>query len=146
MKANLNQQEIDTIWEYAEPIPHIDASKKRLDCLGAIINKEEYNNFTSQYGWCVEYVLSPELLAHEGIPLQNMLCEANVRILHVDNYTLNRGHNIGEFARRVVKEGAVNKMCSPVWEVLYTKQEWIQKLQKIFDISDEKIKRMFPLV
>lgn len=143
MIANLDKQEIDKVWQYADIIPNVDSSKKRLDCLGAIVSKKDYANEGSNFGWYAEFVLSPSVLSHEGISLENILCEANIRILQIDNYKLNIGHNIGQYTQRVIRAGDHNVIKPMPWYPSFTPQEGIENLKKQFNLNDEQIKKWF---
>lgn len=97
MKAkaeNLTKEQIVQAWNWCKLIDGQDGKYIRQDALGAVIKYRDYDHNT-EYGWCVEYLLSPTFLESNGI-LTNAFCEENVRVLFVKNYDANIDAPVGK--------------------------------------------------
>lgn len=47
---------LEQVWQKAGQIPGMDPENYRRDEQGSIIRKEEFNNESSIYGWCLNYL------------------------------------------------------------------------------------------
>lgn len=142
MEALLSPTEIDIVWQYATPIDGKDQNYIRQDFLGAEIHKNDYEK-DSLYGWCAEYVLSPQDLQQMGIANTNILCEANVRVLQLGNFTSNIGHRRGHYERHITLDKDENRHQTS-WQVSDISEYGISELRKAFSLKDEQIQSLFP--
>ena len=50
------RKEEQIIWEKAQPIPGYSKDKTRQDICGAIIQRSDYGNTSSHYGWEIDHI------------------------------------------------------------------------------------------
>lgn len=113
--TNLTPEQIELAWNTAEKIDGQDSQSIREDFLGAIIHREDYD-VDSKYGWCVEYILSPQLLEHYGCSVQDAFCEENIRVLFIGNYEANKNECIGHYATRYRANEKRQNRYQLVWQ------------------------------
>lgn len=143
MKANLTKEQKKEVWNWVTQIHDEDAKVKRgLDVLGAIIHYDEYDNPNSMYGWCVEYVLSPEMLKEYDIKDGDVFCEENIRILSCKHFHLNNNHPLGEY--KIFYHIVDNKynQLRPAYQNSTITEEGIEVLKSHFGLTDEKFDKI----
>ena len=141
MKAELTTEQIKQAWEFAEIIDENRKDEIRRDFLGAEIHYGDYNQDT-EYGWCVEYVLSAETLSRIGVEGVNLFNEANVRVLFIGNYIENEGHPIGCYKTKFKKRGLCNKR-QYVWQDSELSECGIEELKKQFNLTSKNVSAIF---
>lgn len=55
--VNFSDEEIQAVWEKGMPVPGYAPSQVRKDCYGAWIERAQYGNRKSRYGWEIDHVL-----------------------------------------------------------------------------------------
>lgn len=144
LATNLSTQEISTAWQMANPIQRKDPNICRLDALGAIIKRNEYGK-PGQYGWVVEYVLSPAELSNVATIQASPFVDCNLRILQYANHAASESDNRGIYhVRKVMKDDKENNQDS--FQIADISQLGLNELQRTFGISDADIERLFPRV
>lgn len=140
MKAILTPQEVELVWTYADSIEGKDPNAIRQDFLESEIHKEDYDK-NSPYGWCAEYVVSPQELSQLGLNTQNVLCDANIRVLHLGNFTANTNHLKGRYRKKYREEDG---RLQQHWHISEITDYGISELEKGLGLNEEQIKEMFP--
>lgn len=144
LATNLSTQEISTAWQMANPIQGKDPNICRLDALGAIIKRNEYDK-PGQYGWVVEYVLSPAELSNVATIQASPFVGCNLRILQYANYAASESDNRGIYhVRKVMKNDKENNQDS--FQIADISQLGLNELQRTFGISNADMERLFPRV
>lgn len=141
--TNLSSEQVEQAWEYAELLANQNPQHIRTDFLGAIIHREDYEDINSEYGWCVEYVLSPTFLAAHGIPTTNIFCEENIRVLNIANQEANRNNNTGHYEARCARCNTMHNQWQQVWQISDITEEGISALQTKFNLSADLVSEIF---
>ena len=142
---NLTKEQIKQAWDWTCENPNNDANKVRYDLLGAEIHFDEYND-NKPYGWCIEYIITPEILAKWGKYDICLFCQENVVVLLLGNYEQNIGHKVGQYDAWYISEGYGNNKRQYARANYVISKEWIRKLQQTFGLSDNIINDLFPYI
>lgn len=162
--TNLTPEQIESAWKTAVVVEGQDPRSIREDFLGAIIHRKDYD-VNSQFGWCVEYILSPQLLEHHcGCSVEDAFCEENICVLNKVNYECNKDELlIGRYAiaydaceskdqcpkskstsvANKAGKGLTNEYHHIKW-VWYTNEAMISALKQKFHLSDDILREIFP--
>ena len=151
MKAkaeNLTKQQIVQAWNWCKLIDGQDGRFIRQDALGAVIKYTDYDSDT-EYGWCIEYLLSPTFLESKGIST-NSFCEENVRVLFLKNYNANIDAPVGKYRihytasdNRTAENCPINESRF-AWQESSITDDGKIALQNIFGLSDDLMHTIFP--
>lgn len=133
--------QIQQAWDWAAEIDGKDSNKFKHDLLGAEIHFDKYN-IDDLFGWCIEYIISPQTLAKYGINNISPFCPENVITLFVGNADFNKNNPQGEYAAKYVYEHGRNKDQFVQW-IYRLSKDGINNLQKIFGLTDEQMKEIF---
>lgn len=140
--TNLTSEQIELAWNTAVVVKGQNPRFTREDFLGAVIHREDYD-VDSKYGWCVEYILSPQLLEHYGCSVQDAFCEENIRVLFIGNYDANKDEHIGHYSARYMANKLQNKYQF-VYQTSDISEEGMLALKQKFHLSDEIMRTIFP--
>lgn len=142
--TNLTSEQIESAWKTAVVLEGQDPRFIREDFLGAIIHREDYN-VNSKYGWCVEYILSPQLLEHHcGCSVEDAFCEENIRVLFIGNHEANKNECIGHYATRYRANNERQNRYQLVWQNSDISEYGMFVLKKKFHLSDDILRKIFP--
>ena len=92
-----SKDEIQQVWEKGTRVANADPNQWRKDCCGAWINREQYGNRDSEYGWEIDHI-TPR--SNDGPD-----CLSNLRPLHWYN---NAHKSNGRVSTAVTAEGNRN--------------------------------------
>lgn len=142
--TNLTPKQIELAWNTAVVVEGQDLRSIREDFLGAIIHRKDYD-VNSKYGWCVEYILSPQLLEHHcGCSVEDAFCEENIRVLFIGNHEANKNECIGHYATRYRANNERQNRYQLVWQNSDISEYGMFVLKKKFHLSDEIMRTIFP--
>ena len=135
--AELTPGQIDQAWELALPVEGEDPNEVRHDFMGARIHRDKYS-LEEEYGWVVEYIFNERFLEDYATTDANIFCEANIRVLSFKNHLKNANNSTQEITDWYIDNGGYNTKQPLAWVYSLT-EEHINKLKKIFGLTDESI-------
>lgn len=116
---------INQLWEEATIAQDKNPTVWRLDPCGALIQKDQYGNRESDYGWEVDHVVSKSFLINVGASEEEYDDPINLRAMHWANND-SKGTNYPEYqAVRTNEDGKNSKI-----EAFYTVNKDLQKQLK----------------
>lgn len=160
--TNLTSEQIESAWKTAVVVEGQDPRSIREDFLGAIIHRKDYDVY-SQFGWCVEYILSPQLLEYYGCSVEDAFCKENTCVLNIMNYGYNMDEHIGRHAAAYKTYESEDQKQEPESTSTASKSDeelineykpikWVWKidgarisaLKQKFHLSDDILREIFP--
>jgi len=121
----ITQEIIDRLWDNATEVPDRDTNAWRFDPCGALIQKEQYGNRDSEYGWEVDHIVSKAFLIKAGASEDEYDAEINLRAMHWANND-SKGINYPEYKAVRTSEDGRNKRI----EAFYTVNKDLQRQLK----------------